>query len=350
MLAWAARLDFLARMLSDPTRRGALLLGAKALAATLVSGCGSEQRPSLRDSAIQPDPRGSIAPAQLGPPMVEAHHGGPFRLKFAPHFGLFRDSAGADPVAQIEFGAAQGFRAWEDNSLPERSAATKRRIAEALKAHQIEMGVFTIGSSAGYVRPSIVTGKKEETDRFLDEIRSRIELAHLVGAKWVMVNPGLADLELSRNHQIAHVIDAMRAAVEVVRPAGLIMVLEPTNSTGRTPRLLDSMDSGYLICRAVDSPNLKLLFDVYQQQVMRGNIINEIDAYWDEIDYIQIGDHPGRNEPMTGEINYLNVLRHLHAKGYDGIIGMEHQARGGSAAGEQAMIAAYRALDAAVAG
>ena len=78
------------------------------------------------------------------------------------------------------------------------------------------------------------------------------------------------------------------------------------------------------ICRAVGSPSCKILNDLYHQQITEGNLIPNIDAAWEEIAYFQIGDNPGRKEPTTGEINYLNIFRHLHAKGYTGILGMEH--------------------------
>jgi hydroxypyruvate isomerase len=67
---------------------------------------------------------------------------------------------------------------------------------------------------------------------------------------------------------------------------------------------------------------------------------------WDEVAYLQVGDNPGRNEPGTGEINYHNVFRHVHAKGYDGIVGMEHGNSRPDREGEQAVVDAYVATDA----
>ena len=66
---------------------------------------------------------------------------------------------------------------------------------------------------------------------------------------------------------------------------------------------------------------------------------------WDEIEYIQIGDNPGRNEPTTGEINYKNVFKHIHDKGFSGILGMEHGNVMEGKEGEVALINAYREVD-----
>jgi hydroxypyruvate isomerase len=121
------------------------------------------------------------------------------------------------------------------------------------------------------------------------------------------------------------------------------MVLEPLSDN---PDLfLRYSDQTYMICKAVNSPACKILFDIYHMQRNEGDIINNINRSWDEIGYIQIGDNPGRNEPTTGEINYLNVFRHIYKKGYRGILGMEHGVSGKGKEGELALIRAYRASD-----
>ncbi len=108
---------------------------------------------------------------------------------------------------------------------------------------------------------------------------------------------------------------------------------------------LKGIPQAFQICRAVDSPACKILDDLYHQQISEGNLIPNIDAAWDEIAYFQIGDNPGRDEPTTGEINYSNVFRHIHDKGFDGILGMEHGNSQPGRAGESAVIEAYRMVD-----
>ena len=76
-----------------------------------------------------------------------------------------------------------------------------------------------------------------------------------------------------------------------------------------------------------------------------GNLIPNMKMAWDEIAYFQIGDNPGRKEPTTGEINYKNVFKYIHAKGYKGILGMEHGNSKKGKEGELAVIEAYRISD-----
>jgi hydroxypyruvate isomerase len=125
------------------------------------------------------------------------------------------------------------------------------------------------------------------------------------------------------------------------------MVLEPLNTLRNHPGMfLTSSPQAYLVCKAVNSPSCKILFDIYHQQITEGNLIPNIDTAWDEIAYIQVGDNPGRNEPGTGEINYRNVFKHIHGKGFTGVVGMEHGNATRGRDGERAVINAYVAADA----
>ena len=85
---------------------------------------------------------------------------------------------------------------------------------------------------------------------------------------------------------------------------------------------------------------------MYHQQITEGNLIPNIDMAWEYIAAFHIGDNPGRNEPTTGEINYHNIFKHIHSKGYDGVLCMEHGKSIGGKEGELALIKAYRQADA----
>jgi hydroxypyruvate isomerase len=100
----------------------------------------------------------------------------------------------------------------------------------------------------------------------------------------------------------------------------------------------------YAICKAVNSPSVKVLFDVFQCQCESGDLINNIDRCWDEIGCIQIADNPGRCEPGTGEINFGNILTHIKQRGWSGLVEMEHGIAQPSRAGEMKVIDIYREL------
>ncbi len=266
----------------------------------------------------------------------------PFKLNYAPHEGMFNNHAGKDFIDQLKFMADQGFRGVEDNGLLERPAVEQDRIGKTLEQLGMTMGVFVIDGGDNW-KTSLTTGKQEFKDVFLKTCKASVEAAKRANAKWATVVPGFFDRKMSMGLQTANVVDALRRGAEILEPSGLVMVLEPLSDT---PELfLRTSDQSYEICKAVKSPSCKILYDIYHMQRNEGNLINNIDASWDEIAYFQIGDNPGRKEPTTGEINYKNIFKHLYDKGYKGIMGMEHGNSKEGKEGELALINAYRESD-----
>ncbi|RMG66020.1 MAG: xylose isomerase [Bacteroidetes bacterium] len=267
-----------------------------------------------------------------------------FTMKFAPHLGMFKHHVGDDPIDQLNFMADQGFRAFEDNGMKDRPVKTQEAMAKTMAQRGLEMGVF-VAHKIYWNEPTLTTGKEDARAEFLQHIRDSVEVAKRVNATWMTVVPGYVDLRQDMGYQTAHVVESLRQASAILEPHGLTMVLEPLNFYNHPGLFLSKMAQGYEICRAVDSPACKILCDLYHQQITEGNLIPNIDASWDEIAYFQIGDNPGRKEPTTGEINYSNVFKHIHSKGYEGILGMEHGISGEGKAGEERLIAAYREVD-----
>ena len=268
----------------------------------------------------------------------------PFTMDFAPHFGMFRAHAGDDPIAELQFMADEGFRALEDNGMRDRSVAEQEKIAREMSRLNIRMGVF-VAHTIEWSEPTLTKDGDEHRERFLREIRESIEIAKRVDATWMTVVPGHLDLRLDMGYQTTNVVESLRQASELLEPHGLVIVLEPLNFRDHPGLFLTKMAQAYEICRAVDSPSCKILNDLYHQQIHEGNLIPNIDRAWDEIAYFQIGDNPGRKEPTTGEINYVNVFQHIHDEGFRGVMGMEHGNSQPGRAGEQAVIDAYRSVD-----
>jgi hydroxypyruvate isomerase len=268
----------------------------------------------------------------------------PFRCDFAPHFGMFRHSAGEDLLGQLRFMADQGFRSLEDNGMKGRSVADQERIASEMGRLGMRMGVF-VAHTIYWTEPNLAGGDEARRQEFLTEIRESVDVARRVNATWMTVVPGHVDLRLHPDYQTANVVESLKRAAAILEPHGLVMVLEPLNPRNHPGLFLKGIPQAYQICKAVDSPACKILDDLYHQQITEGNLIPNIDAAWDEIAYFQIGDNPGRDEPTTGEINFLNVFGHIRAKGYEGILGMEHGNSQPGADGEMAVIEAYRAVD-----
>jgi hydroxypyruvate isomerase len=268
----------------------------------------------------------------------------PFNLNYAFHNGMFANHAGKDFTDQIKFAHDKGFRSIEDNGMMGRTPQEQERIGKTLSSLGMQMGVFVVTSDSWHWKTSLATGKQEWTDKIVKDCKEAVEVAKRCNAKWVTVVPGNFERSLPIEMQTANVIEALRRGTEILEPHGLVMVLEPLSDN---PDLfLRHSAQTYMICKAVKSPSCKILFDMYHMQRNEGNIIDNINRCWDEIGYFQIGDNPGRNEPTTGEMNYLNIFRHIYQKGFKGIMGMEHGNAQKGKEGELALIKAYRDSDA----
>jgi hydroxypyruvate isomerase len=269
-----------------------------------------------------------------------------FKLKYAPHFGMFREFAGPDVVAQLEFMKAEGFTALEDNGMKGRPVAEQERIAAAMERLGMRMGVF-VAHEIAWNEPNLTSGDVAKRDAFLQQVRESVDVAKRVRATWVTVVPGFIDRKLDMSYQTSNVIEALKRAAAILEPHGIVIVIEPLNTRRDHPgQFLTHIGQAHAICKAVGSPSCKILYDMYHQQITEGNIIPNIELAWGEVAYFQVGDNPGRKEPYTGEINYRNIFKHIHGKGYTGVVGMEHGNSRPGREGERAVIDAYVEADA----
>tara|TARA_E500000178_G_scaffold354776_1_gene425032 strand:- start:62 stop:976 length:915 start_codon:yes stop_codon:yes gene_type:complete len=292
---------------------------------TLVAGLGIATGPSLFAQSV------AVAPHS-------------FNLNYAPHLGMFKNMAGDDPIDQLNFMADQGFTAFEDNNMNTRPIALQEKMAATMRKRNLTMGVFV--AYKDFRNPTLASGKADARQDFLDQIKTAVPVAKRVNAKWVTVVPGTVDLKLVEDYQTANVIESLKQASAILEPHGIVMVLEPLNwYRNHAGLFLKESPQAFQICRAVNSPACKILFDIYHQQIQEGNLIPNIEKCWDEIAYFQIGDNPGRKEPTTGEINYKNIFKYIHSRDFTGVMGMEHGNSRPDKAGELAVINAYKEVD-----
>ena len=212
-----------------------------------------------------------------------------------------------------------------------------------LKLNQ-ELGLRPVQFTASPKRFDQGITDPRRKDEFVEDVKAAVAVAKRLNVKKLCVVAGEEASGYGRDEQTRAVIDALKAGARVVEPEGITLILEPLNVLVDHPKQ-HVVTSGHAaeILRAVGSPHVKMLFDVYHQQISEGNLSGNIRKYKDLIGYFQIADHPGRHEPGTGEINYAHVLRTIHDTGYRGAIGMELSPKSDPAAAFRAV----RAADAA---
>ncbi len=136
----------------------------------------------------------------------------PFKLKYAPHFGMFENSAGKDEIDQLKFMYEVGFRALEDNGMMGKSPELQTKIGDTMAKLGMSMGVFVVGFDGWPPKSTLTTGDKEWRDKFLKTCREAVEVAKRCNAKYMTVVPGNFQRDLPMGIQTANVIESLRQA------------------------------------------------------------------------------------------------------------------------------------------
>jgi hydroxypyruvate isomerase len=288
------------------------------------------------------DRRQLIAGAMLASaaPRLRAQTATPFKLRYAPRIGWLNNLS---VPQQLETYAKAGFRAFEYNGLPSHSAAEIDQIRKKRDELGMAMGVFVV--NRGGWRPTSLPDQAGH-GRFLEDVKRAVELHRVMENECATVTSGLRVPHLTFEQQTANAVEALKRAAELVEKTKMVLVLEPLNEkVDHAGYFVVYIEHAGEIIARVNHPQVKILFDMYHQQISEGNIINHINQYWDLIGYFQTGDVPGRREPYTGEMNYQNIFKAIHSKGYKGLLGCEHGMSEPGMAGFEKLVRAYRQAD-----
>lgn len=281
-----------------------------------------------------------------GSPIVTPGHAEvkPFNMKFSPEFGIFEAASGKDLADQIKWGYDQGFRAWENTGLKFKTVAEQERISKTVQQLGMEFGQFV--GTLTFEHVTFAGNDDSARDAVLKDIRQSVEIARRMNTRFVHNVLGMSDPRLPYDFQMANAIELLKRIAEIYEPHGIIMVMESMNHKIDHPGMfLHTIPQAYALVKAVASPSVKILFDFYHVQIQEGNLLKTLDYAYDEIAYYQLADNPGRTEPTTGEINFVNALQHLHEKGYRGFMGLEHRTKRPGREGALAALEAYRRID-----
>ncbi len=272
----------------------------------------------------------------------------PFKAKFAPSPNQLFAGKGKklSYLDQVKLAYDLGFRAWEDNRLNGQENEVIEKISEFMRDKKMEMGVSVITSSA---RAALNKLTEDETEQVKKELQRGIEVAKITGQTNVTMVPGIRDEAMTREEQIRASVEAMTMCCDIVEEHGLILVQEPLSHPIKgKPVMVESFEDGHLLCQLVNRKSCKLLADFFHEgEIGNGSqLIENAKKVWDQVSYVQYGDSPGRKEPGTGSLDYPAITRFLRAQGYTGIIGMEHRQSKEGQEGLDALLAAYRKIDA----
>jgi hydroxypyruvate isomerase len=161
-------------------------------------------------------------------------------------------------------------------------------------------------------------------DKYMSELTATIEACHILGIRSIITQTGNARSEVTRDMQQKAMIQTLKQCAPLLEKAQITLELEPLNGlVDHVGHFLQRSDEAVMILDQVDSPFVKLVFDVYHQQVTEGNVTRNAVQYIERINHFHIADNPGRKQPGTGELNYVHILQAIQATGFDGFIGLE---------------------------
>ncbi len=277
----------------------------------LSSGLGLAGAASLADahSFFQADP----APTAAAPSDDIASIGRTPHTRFAINVEMWwRSLPFLERIAQA---ADHGFPAvefwpWRDKDLA--------AVATLCRERGLEVAQFT----AWGFRPRM--NDPAQLDAFEREIRDACAAAEQLGARKMTVVAGDDHPEMSRAAMHEQVITALKRAAPIVEDADVMLILEPMNGRVDHPgHCLYGSEDAVRICREVGSTHVKINWDLYHMQISEGDLCGRLRDGFDQLGYVQLADHPGRNQPGTGEIHYPRVLKELSLLGYDDFVGVE---------------------------
>jgi len=215
---------------------------------------------------------------------------------------------------RIEQVAATGLKAFEFWGYRGKDLEAIKAKAEAL---ELTIAAFGVDAQASLVDPA---GSQLWAEGAAESVR----VAKQYGVPGVLATTGNEIQGLERPVQLDAIIAGLKAAAPAAEQEGINIYLEPLNIlVDHMGYYLWSSAEGFEILRAVGSPRVKLLYDIYHQQIMEGNLVQNSTNNIDLIGHFHVGDVPGRHQPGTGEINYTNVFARIAQTNYDGYVGLE---------------------------
>jgi len=216
--------------------------------------------------------------------------------------------------------ADAGFRAVEFMSP---YAFKPEEIARKLSANHLKLALFNLSAGNFEAGERGLAALPERADAFRASVAQALDYADATGVERLHVMSGVADAGDPKAR--AAYADSLRFAVDAIGAKGIDVLIEPINPRDMPGYFLGDFDLAIDLIGDFNSPRLKLQYDIYHRQILRGDVSTSLSALLPIIGHIQIASVPGRHEPRTGELNDDFLLRRLDALGYDGFVGCEYR-------------------------
>lgn len=225
---------------------------------------------------------------------------------------------------KLEIAARSGVQSVE--MVGEYADWTDPDIARVKKlARSFRLGMDVLIATPDWQKRPVSMVDPAQRDNFLADVRRAITVAHQLEITQILLMSGNAIAGRTHEEQYASLLEGCKRAGDLVAAANLTAIVEPLNSlVNHKGFFLTTCVEGAKLIRQVDNPHVRLLFDIYHEQVQEGNVIRTLTEAADIVAVFHVADNPGRNDPGTGEMNYQNIYKAIQRTGYSGYLAMEY--------------------------
>ena len=225
---------------------------------------------------------------------------------------------------KLEIAARSGVQSVE--LVGEYADWTDADIARVKKlTRSFRLGMDVLIATPDWQKRPVSMVDPAQRDNFLADMRRAITVAHQLEITQILLMSGNAIAGRTHEEQYASLLEGCKRAGDLVAAANLTSIVEPLNSlVNHKGFFLTTCVEGAKLIRQVDNPHVRLLFDIYHEQVQEGNVIRTLSEAADIVAVFHVADNPGRNDPGTGEMNYQNIYKAIQKTGYSGYVAMEY--------------------------
>lgn len=223
---------------------------------------------------------------------------------------------GATPVDKLEAVAKWGLPAYEWLG-PKGDLKALRKKADSLG---LELSCIV---GAGQIAPGHMVAE-DQHDKVVKMFEEHVQMAKDLNCRHLIGLTGNERIDISRDQQTELVIKCLKRLAPIAEKNDVLLVMEALNPyVDHKGFFLNRTDHTVQILKAVGSPNVKMCFDIYHQQITEGNVIRNLRENIDYIGHFHVADNPGRKEPGTGELNYKNIFKAIADSGYKEFVALE---------------------------
>lgn len=192
-------------------------------------------------------------------------------------------------------------------------------------AASLNLKMDTILAQSDWKHRPVSMVKPEDREGFLADVRQSIVFAQKLEIPQIILMSGDEVPGRTREEQYRSMLESVKRAGDLAAKANLMLIIEPLNNkVDHKGFFLTTCGEGLKLVKESQNPHVKLLFDIYHEQVQVGNVIRTMREAAPHVAVFHIADNPGRNDPGTGEMNYENIYKAIASFGYKGYVTMEY--------------------------